>query len=89
MIDKLTKKRIRIDYLVIIGMLDLEREFLLFQKKKNRKISVNRMALAFLKHKKIDYEILYNQYYLKGIKTYDDYLAECCRIASDHSWIED
>lgn len=85
--DKLTKKRLKIDYLLIIEVCGLTSKFLKFQREKKSHISVNRLALAFLRVSKVDIESVYYECQKHGYQTYDDYLNECIRLAKDHSWI--
>lgn len=80
MIDKLTKKRIKVDYLLIIQVLDLDREFFYYTSLKKR-ISLQRLALAFLRSHKVDYQSVYYDLKEKGITSLEDYNKELTRIA--------
>lgn len=86
--DKLTKKRVKVDYLLVIKIANQELDFLRWQQKKSSKISFNRLAYSFCKHKKIDVYTIYNLCLERGLNTYDDYIKELCRIART-PWIEE
>ena len=85
--DKLTKKRVKVDYLLVIKCADAESDFLRWQQQKKSKISFNRQAYAFCKMKHIDVEQIYGHCLERGLVTFDDYEKECIRLAKDHSWI--
>lgn len=87
--DKLTKKRIKVDYLLVIKCADAESEFLKWQQSKKSKISFNRQALAFCKTKRIDVDQIYGSCLARGLVTFEDYEKECIRLAKDHSWIDE
>lgn len=87
--DKLTKKRIKVDYLLVLKCADLEEEFLSWQQKRKSSISFNRLAYAFCKIKHVDIDRIFGWCLERGIKSYDEYLKECIRLAQDHSWVED
>lgn len=73
--DKLTKKRIKVDYLLLINVLGFELDFLEYQFKKGSRISLRRQAFAFLRTKLKDYE-LENVYYTckeHGITSFEDF----------------
>lgn len=85
--DKETKKRIRVDYQLIIELANLTAEFSSYLFKQKRVGSIRRAALAFLKTKKINIEYWYYEYTLLGFTCYADYLEHNIKLAKDHSWI--
>lgn len=89
--DKLTKKRIKVDYQLIIRVLNLDLDFLEYQFKSNNRISTNRQALAFLTHKigKDKIEDVWNECLNKGYQSFDDYIKENCRLAQVNIWEDD
>lgn len=86
--DKLTKKRIKVDYLLVIKCADLESDFLRWQQSKKSKISFNRQAYAFCKMRKVDVDRIYSLCLENGITSYDEYLAELIRVAKT-PWLDD
>lgn len=74
--DRLTKKRIKVDYEHIINVLGLSSEFTQYLwSKRPIKVSLRRYALAFLRTKKVFIESMY--YYLRDhpeIKNNLDYV---------------
>lgn len=87
--DILTKKRVKVDYLLIISLLGMQDSFLNYLNKRHKAISVQRSALAFLRVNKVDIADCYYNYISKGFTTYEDYQKELIRIAQDHSCYED
>ena len=87
--DKLTKKRIRIDYALVLEVAGLSSMFMRWQQLRRSKVSFNRQARAFCLSHKVDVDSIYQSCLDKGYRTYDDYQKELIRLASDHSWIED
>lgn len=86
--DKLTKKRVKVDYLLVIKCADLESEFLRWQQHKKNKISFNRQAYSFCKHKKVDVDGIYQMCLDHGINNFDQYLDELIRIAKT-PWLDE
>lgn len=86
--DKLTKKRIKVDYLLVIKIANRELDFLKWQQSHTSKISFNRKAYAFCKHNKIDVDSIFGLCLERGIQTLDQYQKELTRIAHT-PWLED
>ena len=84
--DKTTKKRIKVDYLLLIKLAGLESSFFSYVRTKKR-VSLNRLGLAFLRTNHVDIERLYAYAVQKGFKTYDDLFKEECRIAKT-PWLD-
>ena len=89
--DKLTNKRIKVDYQLIIRVLNLDLDFLEYQFKTNNKISTNRQALAFLTRKlgKARIEEAWNDCLAHGYTCFLDYQKEQERIAKVNIWEND
>lgn len=85
--DKLTKKRIKVDYLLVIKCANEEENFLRFLNSHKSKVSFRRKAYAFCKHKSIDIERIFSQCLEQGITSYDEYFAYMCRIAKT-PWLD-
>ena len=68
--DRITKKRIKVDYYKVICMLGLFSDFVKYDAFKSSCISFRRRARAFLKHKHVDLFVC--QSYLKD-KPWADY----------------
>lgn len=87
--DKLTKKRVKVDYLLVLKCAGVELDFLKWQRMRQSKVGFNRQAYAFCKMKHIDVDQIYSDCLSRGIATFEDYEKECIRLAKDHSWIFD
>ena len=86
--DKLTKKRVKVDYPLVIAFYGLSDEFLQWQQSKNRLISFRRSCYAFCKSKKVDVEsavLVLKQF---GVKSLDELQKEQIRLAK-LKWLED
>lgn len=86
--DKLTKKRVKVDYHLVIAIAKKQDEFLNFLKSSESKISFNRKAYNFCKHAHIDVDAIYGECLSLGLRTYDEYMAYWCKIANT-PWLED
>lgn len=86
--DKLTKKRIRVDYPLVIAYCGLQNDFLRWQQSKNRLISFRRSCYAFCKSKKVDVEGVVHTLNLLNIDSLDQLDAELIRIAKT-PWLDD
>ena len=87
--DKLTKKRIRVDYELIIRVLNLDLKFSEYLWSRDKTISIRRLALAFLRGQKVDIEAVWNSCLEHGLKSYDDWLKENKRIVDYNIWEND
>lgn len=70
--DKLTKKRIKVDYASMIIYLHLDGDFVLYSFKNKHNISARRLAFAFLRSKKVDIQGVYYEMKEKGIRCDND-----------------
>lgn len=80
--DKLTKKRIKVDYESMIIFLHLDSEFVRYIFNKNSSISSRRSALAFLRSKKVDIEAVYFDMKEKGFSIDQDNSDFWCPLNS-------
>ena len=74
--DKLTKKRIKVDYASMIIYLHLDGDFVLYSFKNKHNISARRLAFAFLRSKKVDIQGVYYEMKEKGIRCDNDMTKE-------------
>ena len=86
--DKLTKKRVKVDYPLVIAFYGLSDEFLQWQQSKNRLISFRRSCYAFCKSKKVDVESAVFVLKQFGVKSLDELQKEQIRLAK-LKWLED
>lgn len=77
--DRLTKKRLKVDYEAIIHMLDRDSDFICYIFTKCSKVSIRRQALAYLKHCKVNIEFCHYLHTKEGINTY----AQLCAHAGN------
>lgn len=75
--DRLTKKRIKVDYANIINVLGLSYDFTGYLFKNNQRISIRRSALAFLRRKKVNIEFVNYIIKTENLKNYHDLLEYC------------
>lgn len=86
--DKLTKKRIKVDYSLIILVLNLEQDFLMYQIDRKTNRSLRRQQYTFLMQKHVDIEAVYLSCKEHGLTSHEDWLKEQYRIAQT-PWLED
>lgn len=86
--DKLTKKRVRVDYPLVIAYCGLQNDFLRWQQSKNRLISFRRSCYAFCKSKKVNVEQVVFLLDQMNIHSLDEIDSELIRIAKT-SWLDE
>lgn len=75
--DRLTKKRVKVDYEHIINVLGLSYDFTAYLFKYNQRISMRRSALAFLRRNKVNIEFVNYLVTKENIKSHFDLLNYC------------
>lgn len=88
MVDKLKKKRVKVDYSLIIFVLNLETDFIKYMSDHPSRRSLRRQQYTFLLKRKVDINKVYSDCIEHDLHTYDDWYREQCRIAKT-PWLED